>query len=69
MRKRKFRLMTISCRRGCGKKLTTATGPINGTQADYDRYHGICDDCLTADEHADMAGPMLLRTARNITGG
>lgn len=59
-------VVTMSCRRGCGKRLATLTAPIHGTKADHAKYHGICDDCLTPEEKADMNGPMLLRTARNI---
>lgn len=65
---RRIQLITMSCRRGCGKQLTTTSGPIHGTKADHDRYHGICRDCLTPEEIEDMNGPMLMRTARNIVG-
>ncbi len=67
-RRRAPAVVTIQCRRGCGKRLTTLSRPIHSTRADYERYHGICGDCLTDAEKADMEGPMLMRTARNIVG-
>ena len=70
MRRRKNlpAIVTRKCRRGCGAIVTGLSRPIHGTQADYDKYHHICDGCLTDDERRDMAGPMLMRTARNIQG-
>ncbi len=65
-RRRRPALIRMQCRRGCGKHLATLSAPIHHSQADYDRLHGICDGCLTDDERAYMAGPMLINTARNI---
>jgi hypothetical protein len=62
-------IVSQPCRRGCGKQLAGLSRPIHHRQADYDRLHHICDDCLTPDEKAYMAGPMLHATARNIAGG
>lgn len=69
MKRRKPKIMTMKCRRGCGKMLTTTTGPISASLADWRRYHGICEGCLTESEQADMRGPMLMRTAKRIAGG
>ncbi len=68
-RKAKIQVMTVSCRRGCGKKLTTLNRPVHSTAEDYRKYSGICENCLTDEERADMNGPMLHRTARNILNG
>ena len=65
-RRKPIQVVRRPCRRGCGKVLAGLSRPIHSTQADFDRYHGICDDCLTDDERADMRGPMLLRSAKNI---
>ena len=67
-RGRRPTLVTMSCRRGCGKTLSTLSAPIHSTREDHARYHGICDDCLTDEERKDMDGPMLMRTAANIVG-
>lgn len=67
-RKNRPQIITMPCRRGCGTVLSTLSAPIHSTQADWQRYHGICDDCLTPEEKADMAGPMLHRTASHIIG-
>lgn len=67
-RRRRPQVVTRDCRRGCGKRIGTLTGPIHGTQADFDKYSGICYDCLTPAEKEDMFGPMLMRTAKNIQG-
>lgn len=68
-RRRRPMIVTQPCRRGCGKQLAGLSRPIHHRQADYNRLHHICDDCLTPDEKAYMAGPMLHATARNIAGG
>lgn len=62
-------VVKMPCRRRCGRTVTTLSRPIHSTQADYDRYHGICSECLTEEEHKDMQGAMLLRTAQNIVKG
>lgn len=70
MSRRRPRIQVVrrSCRRGCGKQLAGLNRPIHGSQADFDKYHGICENCLTDDEKTDMKGPMLLRTAQRIVG-
>ncbi len=65
-KKQKISLIKLDCRRGCGAVLHTVNRPIHGTQEDYNRYHGICSNCLTDEEKQEMSGPMLLRTAENI---
>ena len=67
-RRRRPTLVRLACRRGCGKTLHTLSAPIHNGQADFDRLHGICDDCLTQEERDYMAGPMLLATAKRIAG-
>lgn len=66
--RRRVTVVVRSCRRGCGKSLTGLSGPLHGTTADFRRFHGICDDCLTDEEKAEMRGPMLMRTAKRIVG-
>lgn len=67
-RRRKNPTKVMACRRGCGACLVTLTRPIHGSLADYDRLHGICDDCLTEDERQYMAGPMLMQAAARLAG-
>jgi len=67
-RRKRIAIVSRLCRRGCGKRLATLNRPIHSSQADFDRYAGICANCLTAAERADMAGPLLMRTARLIVG-
>lgn len=67
-RRKEPRVKVISCRRGCGKTLTTLAAPINASREDYRRLHGICDNCLTLDEREYMRGPLLLKTAKRIAG-
>lgn len=64
----RYKIVTRPCRRGCGRSLSGLNKPIHSTQADFDKYHGICDQCLTEEEKADMCGPMLMRTAKKILG-
>jgi hypothetical protein len=68
MSKRTPMIISMLCRRDCGKRISTLSGPMHSTITDYKKYHGICDDCLTDEEKADMRGAMLLRTARNVQG-
>lgn len=46
MRKRQSMLMTMSCRGGCGTKLTTLAQPIHASDQSHATYHGYCDQCL-----------------------
>lgn len=68
-RRPRIQIVTVKCKRGCGTELATLNRPIYSTQADYERYSGICSKCITEEEKADMNGAMLHRTAKNIIGG
>ncbi len=63
---RRPQLVTMSCKRGCGKTITTLSRPIYSTAEDFERYSGICENCLTEEELADINGPMLHRIGQNI---
>jgi len=54
MRKRRIRIHTAKCRRGCGKVLATTNRSIWGDEASKAKFQLICEGCLTHDERQEM---------------
>jgi hypothetical protein len=64
---KKPRLITIPCRRGCGKELTTLSRSMWGMDdAVRQKYQGICHDCLTRKERYAMLDAMGKQLAINL---
>ena len=54
---KRFQVVEILCRRGCGKRLATTTRAIfRGNQHIHDLLHGVCENCMT-DEEKEMLDP------------
>lgn len=53
MARRRIRLETKSCRR-CGRQVMGINRPIHASQATYDKWNGICDECISEEENNDM---------------
>jgi hypothetical protein len=47
-------LQTVACRRGCGRTLSSLIRPIFSSAATHARWAGICSQCLTDAERAEM---------------
>lgn len=53
MRQRRVLLVCKSCPR-CGRMVFSLDGPIYVTQDTYNKYTGICKDCITPEEYHQM---------------
>lgn len=51
-RRKRITLERIKCPR-CGKTVLSASRPIS-SQAAFDKFRGICDNCITPDEEREM---------------
>lgn len=52
--KPKLRLQTVPCKRGCGVMVTTLNRPIHASPATYQKWSGICADCMTPEEREQV---------------
>ena len=63
MSRRRIRVTEKACKR-CGRKVYGVNRPIVSSQATYDRFAGICEDCFTDDDREQL----LDETTENIIG-
>lgn len=52
--KTKIALVTMKCRRGCGRSVTTLNRPISGAHEAHAEFSGICEHCITPEERRSM---------------
>ncbi len=53
MLKKKSKFKIIKCPR-CGKNVTTITSPITGAIEAYNKFKGICSQCVTPQEEMEI---------------
>lgn len=58
-------LTTCKCKR-CGKELLTMVCPIHSSTATMHKYQGICRNCMTETEFAEMMLSMNEDVSRRI---
>lgn len=46
----KIALVTMKCRRGCGRSVTTLNRSISGAHEVHAELSGICEQCITPEE-------------------
>jgi len=66
MKRTKFKLIPTTCPR-CKKEVYTGNRSLYGADQARAKYKGICSDCITPEEHAEIEKAVTAAVLNTIT--